>query len=239
MSKLFAITASALLCAMPVCGADGEGKGGKGSPIAGTYVGVVEGDTATVILNVDGSVVVRPNIEDRSIVLRGTWKREGNSITAKLKNPDDEEPTVFFRIDNEDLVLLKIIKPDGEVQIFVQPLFERKKRLADKGPSGVYVGKFDEEKLHIKVKPTGDIVVLAAEDLNGDAIYTGKWKATGFGLSAEVKTEDGEEASVEFAVTNKGLVIRKVINPNGGEETFGEARLKRQKRSIDKNKTDK
>ena len=239
MSKLFAITASALLCAIPVCGADGGGKGGKGSPIAGTYVGVVEGDTATVILNVDGSVVVRPNIEDRSIVLRGTWKREGNSITAKLKNPSGEEATVFFRIDNGDLVLLKLIKPDGEVKMFVQPLFERKKRLADKGPPGVYVGKFDEEELHIEVRPGGDIVVLTAEDLNGDAIYTGKWKATNFGLSADVKTEDGEEASVEFAVTNKGLVIRKVINPNGEEETFGEARLKRQKRSIDKNKTDK
>jgi len=224
---------------MPVCGADGEGKGGKGSPIAGTYVGVVEGDTATIILNVDGSVVVQPNIEDRSIVLRGTWKREGNSITAKLKNPDDEEATVFFRIDNSDLVLLKIIKPDGEVKIFIQPLFERKKRLADNGPPGVYVGKFDEEKLHIEIKPGGDIVVLAAEALNGDAIYTGKWKATGFGLSAEVKTEDGEEASVEFAVTDKGLIIRKVINPNGEEETFGEARFKRQKRSGGKKRTDK
>ena len=97
----------------------------------------------------------------------------------------------------------------------------------------------DGEELHIKVKPTGDIVVLAAEDLNGVAIYTGKWKAPGFGLSAGVKTEDGEEASVEFVVTNKGLVIRKVINLNGEEETFGEARLKRQKRTIDKNKTDK
>ena len=123
--------------------------------------------------------------------------------------------------------------------MFVQPLFERKKRLADKGPTGVYVGKFDEEELHIEVRPGGDIVVLAAEDLNGDAIYTGKWKTTDFGLSAGVKTEDGEESSVEFAVTDKGLVIRKVINPNGEEETFGESRLKRQKRSTNKNKTDK
>ena len=236
MRKLFAITASALLCAMPVRGAENNV---KSPPIAGTYVGVVEGDKATAILNVDGSMVVRPNIENRSIVLHGTWKREGNSITAKLKNPDGEEATVFFRIDNGDLVLLKIIKPDGEVKIFVQPLFERKKRLADKGPPGVYVGKFDEEELHIEVKPGGDFVVLSAEDLNGDAIYTGKWKATDFGLSARVKTEDGEEAHVEFAVTDKGLAIRKVINPNGEEESFDEARLKRQKRSGGNNKTDK
>ena len=50
--------------------------------------------------------------------------------------------------------------------------------------------------------------------------------------------EDGEEANVEFAVTVGGLAIRKVINPNGEEETFGEARLKRQKHSGGKNKTD-
>ena len=41
MRKLFAITASALLCAMPVRGADDKA---KSLPIAGTYVGVVEGD---------------------------------------------------------------------------------------------------------------------------------------------------------------------------------------------------
>ena len=134
--------------------------------------------------------------------------------------------------------MLKVIEPDGEVKQFSPPLFKRTKRLADKGPSGVYTGKFDGEQLQVEVKPGGDIVVLSAEDLNGDAIYTGKWKATDFGLSARVKTEGGEEAHVEFAVTDKGLAIRKVINPNGEEETFGEARLKRQKHSGGKNKTD-
>ena len=235
MRKLFAITASALLCAMPMRGADDKV---KSLPIAGTYVGVVEGDKATAILKEDGAMVVRPDIANRNFALRGTWKREGNNIIAKLKDPDGEEGTAFLRLDKGDLLLLKVIEPDGEVKQFSPPLFKRKKRLAEKGPSGVYIGSFDDEQLQVEVKPGGDIVVLSVEDLNGDAIYTGKWKATDFGLSARVKTEDGEEAHVEFAVTDKGLSLRKVINPNGEEETFNEARLKRQKRSGGKNKTD-
>ena len=230
-----AITLLAFFCVMPVRGAENEA---KSPPIAGTYVGVVHGDKATAILKVDGSMVVRPNDENRNFALRGTWKREGNNIIAKLKDPDGEEGTAFLRVDKGDLLLLKVIEPDGQVKQFSPPLFKRKKRLADKGPPGVYIGKFDGEQLQVEVKPTGDIVVLSAEDLNGDAIYTGKWKATDFGLRARIKTEDGEAANVEFAVTVGGLAIRKVINPNGEEETFGEARLKRQKRSGSKNKTD-
>ena len=221
---------------MPVRGAEDNV---KSPPIAGTYVGVVEGDMATAILKVDGSMVVRPNDENRNFALRGTWKREGNDIIAKLKDSGGEEGTVFLRVDKGDLLLLKVIEPDGEVKQFSPPLFKRTKRLAAKAPPGVYIGKFDGEQLQVEVKPAGDIVVLSAEDLNGDAIYTGKWKATDFGLSAQVKTEDGEEASVEFIVTDKGLALRKVINPDGEEETFDEARLKRQKRSGGKNKTDK
>ena len=235
MCKLFAITVSALLCAMPVRGAENNV---KNPPIAGTYVGVVEGDKATAILKADGFMVVRPNDENRNFALRGTWKREGNNIIAKLKDPDGEEGTAFLRLDKGDLLLLKVIEPDGEVKQFSPPLFKRKKRLADKGLVGVYIGSFDDELLQVEVKPAGDIVVLSVEDLNGDAIYTGKWKATDFGLRARIKTEEGEEANVEFAVTVRGLVIRKVINPNGEEETFGEARLKHQKRSGRKNKTD-
>jgi len=229
------ITLLAFFCVMPVRGAENEA---KSPPIAGTYVGVVHGDKATAILKVDGSMVVRPNDENRNFALRGTWKREGNNIIAKLKDPDGEEGTAFLRLDKGDLLLLKVIEPDGEVKQFSPPLFKRKKRLADKGLAGVYIGSFDDELLQVEVKPGGDIVVLSAEDLNGDAIYTGKWKATDFGLRARIKTEEGEEANVEFVVTVGGLAIRKVINPNGEEETFGEARLKRQKRSGRKNKTD-
>jgi len=220
---------------MLVRGAEEEA---KSPPIAGTYVGVVEGDKATAILKVGGSMVVRPNNENRNFALRGTWKCEGNNIIAKLKNPDGEEGTAFLRLDKGDLLLLKVIEPDGEIKQFSPPLFKRKKRLAEKGLAGVYVGEFDDEQLQVEVKPAGDIVVLSVEDLNGDAIYTGKWKATDFGLRARIKTEEGEEANVEFAVTVRGLAIRKVINPNGEEENFGEARLKRQKRSGGKIKTD-
>ena len=225
----------AFFCAMLVWGAKDEV---KSPPIAGTYVGVVEGDKAAAILKADGAMVVRPDIANRNFALRGTWKREGNNIIAKLKDPDGEEGTAFLRLDKGDLLLLKVIEPDGEVKQFSPPLFKRKKRLAVKGLAGVYIGSFDDEQLQVEIKPGGDIVVLSVEDLNGNAIYTGKWKATDFGLRARIKTEDGEEANVEFAVTVGGLAILKVINPNGEEETFGEARLKRQKHSGGKNKTD-
>ena len=220
-----------------VLGADGEGKL-KDPTIVGTYVGVVEGDQATVILKADGSMVIRPNDEDRRVVLCGTWKRAGNYIHAKLKDLKDEKGTILLRVDNSDLVLVKIVRPDGETKQFGPPLFKRKRRLADRGPVGVYIGKFDDEQLQVEVRPGGEMMVLSAEDPNGDAIYTGNWKVTDVGLSARVKTADGEEATVEFAVTDKALAIRKVINPNGEEETFDEARLKRQKRSGGNNKTD-
>ena len=67
---------------MPVRGAEDEA---KSPPIAGTYAGVVHGDKATAILKVDGSMVVRPNDENRNFALLGTWKREGNNIIAKLE----------------------------------------------------------------------------------------------------------------------------------------------------------
>ena len=237
MFRFFFISASFLFCIRSVLGADGKGKL-KDPTIVGTYVGVVEGDQATVILKADGSVVIRPNDEDRRVELLGTWKRTGNYIHAKLKDLKDEKGTILLRVDNGDLVLVKIVRPDGEEKQFGPPIFKRKKRLADKAPVGVYIGKFDGELLQVEVRPGGEMVVLSAEDPNGDAIYTGKWKVTDVGLSARVKTEDGEEATVEFAVTDKSLAIRKVINPNGEEETFDDARLKRQKRSGGNNKTD-
>ena len=60
-------------------------------------------------------------------------------------------------------------------------------------------------------------------------IYSGTWKATDFGLSAQILTDDGQQATVEMVTTAKGLAIRKVINPDGEEQVFAEARLKRVK----------
>ncbi|HIG82398.1 MAG TPA: hypothetical protein EYQ62_12285 [Verrucomicrobiales bacterium] len=204
----------------------------KAPPVAGTYKGEIEGDQATVILKADGSIIVRPSAEQPKFALRGKWKREGDTITAKLKDPTGDEATGVFKINNGDLVLVKIIEPNGEVKEFGMPQFKRNKRLADKGPAGVYVGWFDDEHLSVQVKPDGDFTVTPFEDLKGGPIFTGKWKATERGLRATLtsKDEEGEEeATVDFVTTPTGLAILKVVDGDGEVETF-DTRLKRQKR---------
>ncbi|MBC8325229.1 MAG: hypothetical protein H8E27_06350 [Verrucomicrobia subdivision 3 bacterium] len=209
----------------------------KAPPIAGTYKGEIEGDIATAILKADGSIIVRPNAEQPKFTLRGKWKRDGNTLTVKLKDPTGDEGTGVFNLDKGDLVLVKIISPDGEVEEFGMPQFKRNKRLAGKGPAGVYTGWFDEERLSLQVKPDGAFTVTPFEDLKGGPIYVGKWNATKRGLIATVKSKDEEgegDATVEFITTATGLAIIKVVDGDGEEETF-EARLKRQKRTVNKN----
>jgi hypothetical protein len=204
----------------------------KAPPVAGTYKGEIEGEQATVILKADGSIIIRPSAERPKFTMRGKWKRAGNTITAKLKDPTGDEGTVVFTVDNGDLVLVKVISPDGEVEEHGAPQFKRNKRLADKGLAGVYVGWFDDEHLSVQVKPDGSFIVIPADDVNGGPIYVGKWKATKRGLRATVtsKDEEGEEeATVDFVTTPTGLAIIKVVDGDGEVETF-DTRLKRQKR---------
>ena len=204
----------------------------KAPPVAGTYKGEIEGEQATAILKADGSIIIRPSAERPKYTMRGQWKRDGNTITAKLKGPTGDEGTVVFTVDNGDLVLKKVITPDGEVEEHGAPQFKRNKRLADKGPAGVYVGWFDEEHLSVQVKPDGAITVTPFDDLKGGPIYVGKWKATERGLRATVTSKDNEgeeKAIVDFITTAAGLAIIKVVNGDGEVESF-DSRLKRQKR---------
>ena len=210
----------------------------KAPPVAGTYKGAIEGEQTTAILKVNGSISIIVWLSaDRPETLRGKWKHEGNTITAKLKGPTGDEGTVVFKMDGGDLMLVKVIRPNGEVEEHGAPQFKRNKRLADKGLAGVYVGWFDDEHLSVQVKPDGSFIVIPADDLNGGPIYVGKWKATKRGLRATVisKGEEGEEEStVDFVTTATGLTIIKVVNGDGELETF-DNRLKRQNRPGKKN----
>ena len=55
-------------------------------------------------------------------------------MTAKLAFVDGDQGTVVFHRDGADLILRKIINPDGEVNELTAPHFAKKKALAIKGP---------------------------------------------------------------------------------------------------------
>ena len=110
LTFVFGITASVAL------GADK-----KAPPVAGTYKGAIEGEQATAILKADGSIIVRPSADRPKFTMRGNWKRDGNTITAKLKNPTGDEGTVVFTVNNGDLMLVKVISPDGDVEDRARP----------------------------------------------------------------------------------------------------------------------
>ena len=79
-AKLFATFTLAL--GLTVFGADK-----KSPPVAGTYKGKIEGELATAILKADGSIIVWPSAERPKFTMRGKWKRDGSTLTAKLKDP--------------------------------------------------------------------------------------------------------------------------------------------------------
>ena len=202
----------------------------KKPALAGVYVGVVEGDKARAILKADGTMLVYPNDDEPGVVLRGFWKADGNTVTAKLAFVDGDQGTVVFHRDGTDLILGKIINPDGEVNELMAPHFAKKKALADKGPAGIYTGEFDGEGMQVELQPNGHTSVRSAEDPNEGEIFTGTWKVADTGLLISVETECGDGAKVFAQITDRGFKILKVDSPDGVETYEDGARLKRQKR---------
>ncbi len=207
-------------------GATAADKAKKKPAIAGTYVGQVDGDQAKAILKADGSIVVHPTQEAPGFKLRGKWKRAGKLITAKLRDPEGKEGVVTFKLAVGSLSVLKIVKPNGEVEEFKSPQFTRKKVLADKGPAGVYVGKFDGEQLQVELAAKGGFFVRAAEDPDEGEIYTGKWKLTDKGLNATITNDEGGATTLRMRVTDAGFALVNTVNAEGEEKSF-EAHLKR------------
>ena len=205
----------------------------KKPALAGVYVGVVQGDKARAILKADGTMIVHPSPDEPNRVMRGTWKVEGKIVTAKLA-VDGEQGTAVFQRDGADLILRKIINPDGEVDELTAPHFAKKKALADKGPAGIYTGEFDGEGMQVELQPNGHTSVRSAEDPNEGEIFTGTWKVADTGLLISVETECGDGAKVFAQITDRGFKILKVDSPDGVETYEDGARLKRQKRGKKK-----
>ena len=166
--------------------------------------------------------------------MRGTWKAEGNTVTAKLVFFDGDQGTEVFHRDGADLILRKIISPDGEVDELTAPHFAKKKALADKGPAGIYTGEFDGEGMQVELQPNGHTSVRSAEDPNEGEIFTGTWKVNDAGVLISVETECGDGAKVFVQITDRGFKILRVVSPDGVETYEDGARLKRQKRGKKK-----
>ena len=186
------------------------------------------------ILKADGTMILHPNDDEPGVVMRGFWKADGNTVTAKLAFFDGDQGTVVFDRDGADLILRKIINPDGEVDELMAPQFAKKKALADKGPAGIYSGDFDGEGMQVELQPNGHTSVRSAEDPNEGEIFTGTWKVADTGLLISVETECGDWAKVFAQITDRGFKILKVDSPDGVETYEDGARLKRQKRGKKK-----
>ena len=200
----------------------------KPANVAGVYSGKVMGDVAKVIIRANGTLVIHPSAEEPDVALRGKWKREGNRITASLRQgPDRPSGTVVFQVDGANLIVARITNPDGENQQVGPPVFARTKALAEKGPAGVYEGTFDDDQLVITLKPDGAMSVSPKED-DSITIFTGKWKAAKNAITIEGRDEDGERTKVELQLTERGLSMRRLTNANGDVTEFATARLKRQ-----------
>ena len=213
---------------MPVRGADDKVK----SPsIAGTYAGVVKDDQAVVMLKADGTMTVRPKANNKDFVLSGTWKRNGNRITAKLTDPDGEEGTLFLRVDGGDLVLEKVIEPGGDETQFSPPLFALKKKGPGKAPAGVYEGTHDGDELRVTLKDNRTLTVKPTDpDADAEATLLGKWKPgkEAGTLALELDGDNGL-LRVMVKIDGAGMHLLKLEKPDGEVETFTEARLKRVK----------
>ena len=213
---------------MPVRGADDKV---KSPPIAGTYAGAVKNDQVVVMLKADGTMTVRPKANNKDFALTGTWKRNGNRITAKLTDPKGEEGTLFLREDGADLVLEKVIEPGGDETQFSPPLFALKKKGPGKAPGGVYEGTHDGDELRVTLKGNRTVTVKPTDpDADAEATLLGKWK-----LGKEAGTLalelDGDNGLIRVTVKidGAGMHLLKLEKPDGEVDTFTEARLKRVK----------
>jgi len=202
---------------------------GKDTPaIPGVYMGKVQGEVAKAVFKADGTLTVNPTPDDPGVVLRGTWKRQGNRVIGKLRQrPGGEGGTVVFQLAGPDLLVLKITNPDGEVQQVGPPIFARTKALAKQGAAGVYEGTFNDDQLVITLKADGTVSVSPKED-DSIAIFTGQWKAAKNAVTIDGQDEDGEGTKVELVLGERGLMMRRLTNANGDVTEFAPARLKRQ-----------
>ena len=72
---------------------------------------------AVLELRADGTAAAWPQAENQNRVLRGAWSLKEGKITAKLKRGSDTQTgTLLLAVDGTELILKKVIDPDGETK---------------------------------------------------------------------------------------------------------------------------
>jgi len=86
--------------------------------LAGIYRGKVEDAEAQIQIKADGSIIARPNLDQKKLILRGQWKMDGKLIQAKLTDRKKRTGTITLQIAEGNLILIKVTDPNGEVERF-------------------------------------------------------------------------------------------------------------------------
>ena len=216
---LVALTAMGLLAAEP--------KGKVDPKLAGVYHGTIDDDKVVLTLNPDGTATAKPPDED--IRLKGKWRLAKPGVVVSLSHPDDpdKKAVVSFRIAGADLLLSKVLGPDGDVKTFDAPRF-RQTKAGDKKFTGEYKGEYDEQKFRMVVKAGGALEIWPDDPNAPEPLHRGTWKAGKNGINCIIKTDDGD-AKVNLRADGKDFVMVKLEEPDGEVKVL-ETRFKRVKK---------
>ena len=175
-----------------------------------------------MVVKADGTLSVTPDMDDPDRVMRGTWKLAEGEVVAQLRG-DEGRVTVHLAVDGADLVLKKIVTPNGDEETFEPPRLRRKETFDNQKFAGVYEGEVDESTVKLSLALNG--VLLAEVNKCGELeTHTAKW--VGKGNHVVATTEDGDK--ITFRADGKDLLLLRFESPDGKVEAY-ESRFKKQK----------
>jgi hypothetical protein len=190
--------------------------------LTGTWLGQTEEGQARVVVKADGTLAVTPDVDDPDQVLRGTWKLAEGEVIAQLRG-DDIVVTIHLAVDGADLVLKKIVKPNGDEETFEPPRLRRKETFDNQKFAGVYEGEVKESTVKLSLELNG---VLLAELNNCGELETHNLKWVGKDNRVVATSEDG--LKVILRADGKDLLLLRIESPDGEVEAH-ERRFKKQK----------
>ena len=167
-------------------------------------------------------MAVTPDVDDPDQVLRGTWKLAEGEVVARLRG-DEGRITIHLAVDGADLVLKKVVKPNGDEETFEPPRLRRKETFDNQKFAGVYEGEVDESTVKLSLEING---VLLAEVNNGGELETHQAKWAGQDSRVLATTDEG--LKIIFRADGKDLLLIRIESPDGEVEAH-ESRFTKQK----------